>query len=223
MLVHPDMVLLEHVGPHTVFTILGAEVHLVWKDMSPVHTDVGLTVTPTVSFRECPPNPDVLFVPGGLGGTVALMDDDEVRGFLGDRGPTARYVTSVCTGSLLLGAAGLLRGFRATSHWYVRDLLALMGVTVAEDRVVSDRNRITAVGVSAGLDLGLQIAAQLAGEDIVRRIQLLIEYDPKPPFDAGSPDRAGPALADDGRQRRAQGIDEADQAALRARDRLGFG
>ncbi len=220
MLVHPDMVLLDHVGPHTVFTILGAEIHLVWKDLSPVDTDVGLTVTPTVSFEDCPSDLDVLFVPGGLGGTVAVMDDDEVRAFIGERGSTARYVASVCTGSLLLGAAGLLRGYRATSHWYVRDLLTLMGATVADDRVVPDRNRITAAGVSAGLDLGLQIAAQLAGEDVARRIQLLIEYDPKPPFDAGSPERAGAVLAGDVRQRRAQGIDEARQAAMRARDRL---
>ncbi|MEK9282779.1 DJ-1/PfpI family protein [Bradyrhizobium sp. ISRA442] len=118
-------------------------------------------------------------------------------------------VTSVCTGSLLLGAAGLLNGYEATSHWYVRDLLSLMGATVRKDRVVVDRNRITGGGVTAGIDFALTIAAKISGEDVAKRAQLLIEYDPKPPFDAGAPDQAGPALVGDVLARRKKLIDEA--------------
>ncbi|MFN8632981.1 MAG: DJ-1/PfpI family protein [Chloroflexota bacterium] len=223
MLVYPNMILLDLACPQTVFSIFGAEIHLVGKDASPVRTDVGIPVTPTTTLADCPTDLDLLFVPGGLGGTVALMDDDDVLGFLAARGANAGYVTSVCTGSLLLGAAGLLRGYHATSHWYVRDLLSLMGATVQADRVVADRNRVTAGGVTAGMDFALQVVATLGDEEAARRIQLLLEYDPKPPFDAGSPGAAGQALADDVRQRRGSVLETARQAALRARDRLGPG
>jgi cyclohexyl-isocyanide hydratase len=135
-------------------------------------------------------------------------------------GETARFVTSVCTGSLLLGAAGLLRGYQATSHWYVRDLLPLMGGIVRSDRVVEDRNRLTGGGVTAGIDFGLTIASRLAGEETAKRIQLLIEYDPKPPFDAGSPERAGPALTNDILRRRKEAIAQAESAAKVAGESL---
>jgi transcriptional regulator GlxA family with amidase domain len=158
----------------------------------------------------------VLFVPGGLKGTVDAMKDSATIDFLKSRGERARFVTSVCTGSLLLGAAGLLKGYSATSHWYVRQLLPLMGATLRKDRVVEDRNRITAGGVTAGIDFRLTIGAKLANEDAARRVQLLIEYDPKPPFDAGSPERAGPALADVILQRRGALIAEAEAAAREA-------
>jgi transcriptional regulator GlxA family with amidase domain len=149
------------------------------------------------------------------------MDDREVLDFLASWGGTARYVTSVCTGSLLLGAAGLLRGYRATSHWYVRDLLPLMGATATPDRVVVDRNRLTGGGVTAGLDFGLTLVAALRGEDLARRVQLVLEYDPRPPYAAGSPETAGPSAAADVRRRRAAVLEDARQAALRARARLG--
>jgi putative intracellular protease/amidase len=221
MLVYPDMVLLDLVGPQTVFSLLMAQVHLVWKERRAVPTDVGVAVQPTTTFAECPEELDVLFVPGGLKGTVAAMDDDEVVRFLAARGARARYVTSVCTGSLLLGAAGLLRGHRATSHWYVRDLLPLLGATPAADRVVVDRNRLTGGGVTAGLDFGLTLAAALRGEEYARRIQLVLEYEPQPPYRAGTPETAGPEATDDVRRRRAPVIAAAQQAALRAKTRLG--
>lgn len=221
LLVHPDMVLLDLVGPQTGFSLLMAKVHLVWKDRAPLTTDVGIAIAPTTTFADCPEALDVLFVPGGLKGSVACMEDAEVLDFLAARGARARYVTSVCTGGLVLGAAGLLKGYRATSHWYVRDYLALMGASVETGRVVVDRNRITGGGVTAGIDFGLTIGAALRGEEYARRVQLVIEYDPKPPFDSGSPEGAGAARVDDIRRRRAPLLTAAEQAARRAKSRLG--
>ena len=194
MLVYPEMILLDLVGPQTVLSIAMTEIYLIGRTRDPVMTDVGVPITPTATLADSPADLDIVFVPGGLGGTVKLMGDREVLDFLADRGSRARYVTSVCTGSLVLGAAGLLRGYRATSHWYVRDLLPLMGATMATDRVVVDRNRITGGGVTAGLDFGLTLAAALRGDTTAQRIQLLLEYAPKPPFDAGEPETAGAGL-----------------------------
>jgi cyclohexyl-isocyanide hydratase len=196
MLVYPDMVLLDLIGPQTVLAIAGGEIHLVWKDLNPVTTDVGIPIATTTTLANCPKDLDVLFVPGGLKGSAALMEDAEVLAFLKDRGSRAKYVTSVCTGSLVLGAAGLLNGYRATSHWYVRDLLPLMGATLVKDRVVIDRNRLTGGGVTAGIDFGLSLASLMGGEDLARRIQLLIEYAPKPPFNSGEPETAAKSLVD---------------------------
>ncbi|MEH2485466.1 DJ-1/PfpI family protein [Bradyrhizobium sp. AZCC 2230] len=222
MLIYPGMILQDLVGPQTVFSILQADVRLVWKDKSPVATDVGIALPATDTFDTCPAELDVLFVPGGLGGSIACMKDEDVIGFLASRGPRARYVTSVCTGSLVLAAAGLLRGYQATSHWYVRDLLPLMGATLRAERVVEDRNRLTAGGVTSGIDFGLTLAARLSNEDTAKRIQLLIEYDPKPPFDAGSPESAGPALTREILQRRAPLIEAARKEAEMAKERLGI-
>jgi len=215
MLIHPDMVFLDLIGPQTVFSLAMAEVHLVWKDRQPVSTDVGVPIAATTSFSDCPHNLDALFVPGGLKGSIALMEDENVLAFLADRGKDARYVTSVCTGSLVLGAAGLLKGYRATSHWYVRDYLPLMGAIVEPGRVVVDRNRVTRGGVTAGLDFGLTLVAELRGKDLAKRIQLVLEYDPKPPFDAGAPDRATD-LADEVRRTRAPLLAAARETAIRA-------
>jgi cyclohexyl-isocyanide hydratase len=220
MLVHPDMVMLDLIGPMTVFSLLRAELHLVWKDRQPVTNDLGLPVTPTTSYADCPTELDVLFVPGGLKGSVALMEDAQTLAFLADRGARARYVTAVCTGSLVLGAVGLLKGYRATGHWYIRDLLALMGASVEHSRVVSDRNRITGGGVTAGIDFGLTVAAELRGEETARLIQLVLEYDPQPPFDAGSPERAGAKLTGDVLARRQPLIDAAKRSAELAKTRL---
>ena len=140
------MILLDLAGPLTVFNLMRGEVHLVAKDRTPVPTDVGTSIAPAMTLEQCPAHLDVLFVPGGLEGTVA-----------------AGFVTSVCTGSLLLGTAGLLRGYVATSHWYVRDLLGLMGATAKADRVVVDRNRVTAAGVTGGLDFAFALARQIRG------------------------------------------------------------
>jgi cyclohexyl-isocyanide hydratase len=216
MLIHDDMILMDLNGPQTVFSLLMANVLLVSKDFAPVRTDVGIVVQPTATFENCPRDLDVLFVPGGLRGSIACMADRQVLDFIADRGQRARYVTSVCTGSLVLAAAGLLKGFRATSHWYVRDLLPLMGATLDHARVVEDRNRITGGGVTAGIDFALTLAARLTDEASAKRVQLVIEYDPQPPFAAGSPESAGRALAEDVLSRRAPLIEAARRLALAA-------
>lgn len=192
MLVHPNMVALDLIGPMTVFSIMRARVNLVWKDLSPVTTDIGLPVAATQSFADVPPNLDVLFVPGGLMGTIACMNDPEVLAFLADRGARAKWVTSVCTGSLALAAAGLLKGYGATSHWRVARHLPKMGARHIDQRIVIDRNRMTGGGVTAGIDFGLTLAARLKDEETARRIQLILEYAPEPPFRNGTPQEAGP-------------------------------
>ena len=194
MLVYPRMVMLDLVGPQTVLNIAQCEIHLVWKDKTPVATEVGISVTPTTTFAECPRDIDVLFVPGGIMGTTACMNDPEVLTFLADIGAQAKYVTSVCTGALVLGAAGLLKGYRAATLWAVMDILPLLGATPVNDRVVVDRNRMTGGGVTAGLDFGLVLAEKLRGREMAERVQLTIEYAPKPPFHSGTPDEADPAL-----------------------------
>lgn len=220
MLVHPDMVMLDLIGPLTVLSLLRAELHLVWKDRQRVTTDLDLPVTPTTSYADCPADLDVLFIPGGLKGSVALMEDAQTLAFLADRGARARYVTAVCTGSLVLGAAGLLKGYRATGHWYIRDLLGAMGASVEHSRVVTDRNRITGGGVTAGIDFGLTVATKLRDEETARLIQLVLEYDPQPPFDTGSPERAGTKLTSDVLARRKPLIDAARRNADFAKTRL---
>lgn len=222
MLVHSDMILLDLVAPMTVFNLMGANTRLIAKTTDPVISDVGLPVKPTEAFEGAPSGLDVLFVPGGLKGTTDAMKDERTIEFLRSAGERASLVTSVCTGSLLLGAAGLLKGYRATSHWYVRDLLPLMGGITVHDRVVVDRNRITAGGATAGVDFGLSVVASLKGEEMARRIQLVLEYDPKPPFDAGAPERAGATLTNDVLQRRGPVIFEAEQAVRAAGKRLGI-
>jgi cyclohexyl-isocyanide hydratase len=194
MLVHPGMVMQDFVGPLTIFNLVHAEIHLVWKRREPVMTEVGLPVMPSTPFADCPTTLDVLFVPGGLDGSIMMMDDAEVLEFLADRGKTARYVTSDCTGALVLGAAGLLRGYKATGHWYIRDLLSLLGATPINERVVHDRNRITGGGVTAGIDFGLTLASLLRSRDDAEWIQLVIEYAPAPPFNAGLPQTAPKAV-----------------------------
>lgn len=194
MLVHPKMVLLDLVTAQTVFALTMSDIHLVWKARDPVSTDLGIAVTPTMTFDDCPHDLDVLFVPGGLGGTIECMKDDGVLQFLNQRGETARFVTSVCTGSLLLGAAGLLAGYEATGHWHSCELLPLLGASLRRERVVVDRNRITGGGVTAGLDFGLEIATRLRDAEWAKSIQLVLEYDPQPTFSAGTPSGAGPAV-----------------------------
>jgi cyclohexyl-isocyanide hydratase len=193
MILFPDMTQLDLTGPFEVFARMpGVTVHLLWKTLQPVRTDRGLTILPTVTFDTCPAL-DLVCVPGGPG-QVALMEDQAVLGFLRQAAVTCRYVTSVCTGSLVLGAAGLLKGYRATTHWASRDQLALLGAEPVDARVVFDRNRITGAGVTSGIDFALAVAAHLSGEDAAKQIQLQMEYAPQPPFDAGSPASAGPVV-----------------------------
>lgn len=222
MLVYPGMVALDLIGPMTVFNIMRFDVQLVWKDKMPISTDVSLPFTATQTFDECPENVDVLFVPGGLMGTIACMNDPEVCSFLADRGARAQWVTSVCTGGLLLGASGLLRGYDATAHWAVAELLPLMGARHVDKRVVRDRNRMTGGGVTAGIDFALALAAEMKGEEAARRVQLIIEYAPEPPFANGTPQQAGAERVAEMRKGRTWMDNQARLAAEAAGARLGI-
>lgn len=196
LLVYPGMFLQDLVGPLTMFeALMNRDIHLLWKNLEPTGQPGPsnlIPVKPTTTFAQCPDKLDVLFVPGGVPGTFAMMEDQEVLDFLADRGGKARYVTSVCTGSLILGAAGLLEGYKATSHWATLDVLKELGAIPTRQRIVEDRNRITGGGVTAGLDFGLLLAARLRGQTYAEAVQLYLEYDPAPPFQAGSPETAPP-------------------------------
>jgi cyclohexyl-isocyanide hydratase len=224
MLLYPGLSALDLVGPHPFFAELSnSQVHLLWKDKDPVVSSLGYSLVPTTSMKDCPRDLDVLFVPGGTSGTFAMMDDDEILSFVADRGRRARYVTSVCTGSLILGAAGLMKGYHATCHWRFRDLLPMFGATPVEERVVIDRNRITGGGVTAGIDFGLVIAARLRGRQAAEVLQLYNEYDPHPPFAAGTPAVAPPAAKDAAYRALASAYDQGRAAAVRARERRHLG
>jgi cyclohexyl-isocyanide hydratase len=193
MLLYPSFTALDLVGPQYMFaSLMGAKVHLVAKAKTPVMSDTGMAIVPTATFDQCPKSLDILFVPGGSQGTLNAMQDKATLRFLADRGARAKLVTSVCTGSLVLGAAGLLEGYKATSHWATRDLLTHFGATPTDARVVRDRNRITGAGVTAGLDFGLSIVGQLRDREYAETVQLLAEYAPEPPFSAGSVRTAAP-------------------------------
>jgi len=187
MLMYPGMTLMDLIGPHHMLAgLMGAKIFLVAKSLDPVTSDTGVTITPNASFETCPRDLTVLFAPGGTDGTLAAAADPQTRAFIADRGARANYVTSVCTGSLILGAAGLLKGYKATSHWSVRHVLAGFGAIPTDARVVRDRNRITGAGVTAGLDFGLTMVAELRGRTYAECCQLMSEYDPNPPFHSGS-------------------------------------
>jgi cyclohexyl-isocyanide hydratase len=202
MLIFQDMTQLDFTGPYEVFAQMeGCEVRVIAGSRDAVAAKGGLKLLPDTTLADAP-QLDVLFVPGGPG-VGALMEDRAVLEFLRRQASGAEYVTSVCTGALVLGAAGLLKGYRATTHWLSLDLLPIFGATPAPDRVVVDRNRVTGGGVTAGIDFALAIAAEVLGADAAKRIQLLIEYNPAPPFACGHPDTADPAIVDALRQERA--------------------
>lgn len=214
LLLYPDLTQLDLTGPLEVLARLpGATVHTVWKQPGPVRADSGLSLVASTGFADCPPL-DLVFVPGGFG-QIALMDDDETLGFVRHHGERARWVTSVCTGSLVLGAAGLLRGYRAATHWMFMDLLPAYGAVPVAERVVIDRNRITAGGVTAGIDFGLRVVAEVAGDATAQAVQLALEYDPQPPFACGHPRVAPAALVDAVRARFAERIARRQAQALR--------
>ena len=193
LLLFPNLTQLDATGPYEVFArIPGARIHLAAKAATPVASDQGLAIVPTATLDDTPPL-DVVCVPGGVG-VNTLLEDDEVLAFLRRQAEGARFVTSVCTGALALGAAGLLRGYHATTHWMALEFLRAFGAEPVAERVVVDRNRITGAGVTAGIDFAIAIAQRLVGEEWARAIQLQIEYDPAPPFDSGSPRSADPAL-----------------------------
>jgi cyclohexyl-isocyanide hydratase len=192
MLLYPGLTLLDLIGPQTVFSWF-SNIHLVWKTTELIRSDSGINLKPTATFSTCPRELDILFVPGGFG-QQKLMGDTEVLSFLAGRGSHAKYITSVCSGSLLLGAAGLLNGYKATSHWAAREGLAAFGAIPTDARVVVDRNRVTGGGVTAGIDFGLVLLAKLRGDDAAKLTQLAMEYDPQPPFQSGTPKTADPAI-----------------------------
>ena len=195
VLLFPNVTQLDFTGPAQISSRFpNTQVHLAWHDFNPVPTDAGWCIVPTTTLENCP-QADVLFVPGGSG-TFDLFDDVAALEFLRGQASNARWVTSVCTGSFALAAAGLLTGYRATSHWASLKMLEMFGVTPVSERVVRDGNRITGAGVTSGIDFAFVLAAELFGDDVARRIQLAVEYDPAPPFDYGSPAKADPQIVE---------------------------
>ncbi|MFA7261671.1 MAG: DJ-1/PfpI family protein [Caulobacter sp.] len=198
MLLYPGFTALDLVGPHYFFgSMMGATVHLVTNqsNLAPVPSDLGLAIAPTTTLVDAPKAPTVLFVPGGTTGTLAAAADPATLVFLRDRSAAARFTTSVCTGSVILGAAGLLRGKRATSHWAVRETLGHFGATPVNERVVVDGKIVTGAGVSAGLDFALTLVEMLRGRPYAEALMLQGEYHPAPPFAGGTPETTDPALA----------------------------
>jgi cyclohexyl-isocyanide hydratase len=199
-LLFPNVTQLDLTGPVQLFSRLpGATIDLVWHTLDPVPTDAGFSIVPTVTFDDAP-QADVIMVPGGQGAFDLLADEAALQ-FVRTQAAAARYITSVCTGAFVLGAAGLLDGRRATTHWASHSMLDLVGAIPEHARVVRDGNVITGGGVTSGIDFALVVAAELFGDDAARRVQLTMEYDPHPPFDAGSPDRpdADPTQVQDAR------------------------
>lgn len=185
---------LDAIGPYQVLSTLpGATVRFLAAEPGPVRTDNGMLTVLAEGRYEDAPEPEVLVVPGGPG-TRALLSDERLLAWVRSVHESSRYTTSVCTGSLVLAAAGLLDGIDATTYWASRDELAALGAQPVAERVVERGKVITAAGVSAGIDMALRLAELLAGTQTAQAIQLLIEYDPQPPFDTGSPDKAPPEV-----------------------------
>jgi cyclohexyl-isocyanide hydratase len=219
LLLFPDITQLDLTGPYEVFIKFpDSRVRLVWKTLDPVPAGGGMRIVPDTTFAECP-QLDLLCVPGGAG-MNRLLNDDETLDFLRGQAAGARYVTSVCTGALVLGAAGLLKGRRATTHWMSHDMLSAFGAIPVAERVVRDGNIVTGGGVTAGIDFALAVAAEHLGAETARAIQLGIEYDPAPPFDSGSPRSADPGLVARTRDKAAARQEEREAAVRRAAERL---
>jgi cyclohexyl-isocyanide hydratase len=219
LVIFPKVTQLDFTGPLQVFSsVPGARVHLIWKRIEPVSSDSVLTLTPTVTFADCP-QLDVICVPGGVG-TDDMVNDEEMLAFLRKQAAGAKYITSVCTGSLVLGAAGLLSGYRATTHWTAMDHLARFGATSARTRVCVDRNRVTGGGVTAGIDFALTLVSIMIDRQSAEMIQLRLEYNPAPPFNSGSPDTAPPEIVARMREKIAPAKARRDEAIARAAARL---
>jgi cyclohexyl-isocyanide hydratase len=218
LVLFPKVTQLDFTGPLQVFSSLpGAKVHLIWKRIEPVASDSVLTLTPTTTFADCP-QLDVICVPGG-GGTDDMVNDEEMLDFLRRQADGAKYITSVCTGSLVLGAAGLLRGYRATTHWTAMEFLSAFGATPTKTRVCVDRNRITGGGVTAGIDFALTLVSILCDRPTAEAIQLQLEYNPAPPFNSGSPETASAEvlalLRERGAPRQARRLEAVARASAR--------
>jgi len=219
LVIFPKVTQLDLTGPLQVFSsVPGAKVHLIWKRIEPVASDSVLTLTPTTDFADCP-QLDVICVPGGSG-TDDMVNDAEMLDFLRRQAKSAKYITSVCTGSLVLGAAGLLKGYRAATHWSAMDLLGAFGATPTRTRVCVDRNRITGGGVTAGIDFALTLVSILVDRPTAEMIQLRLEYNPAPPFNSGSPDTAPPEILAQMQERIAPFRKRRTEAVERAAARL---
>ena len=221
-LLFPNVTQLDLTGPAQVLSRLGnVTIDLVAKDMEPVMTDAGFALLPTTTLDEAV-MPDILCVPGGFGVNDAI-EDAATLDWVRRTGESATWVTSVCTGSIILGAAGLLRGYRATTHWAQHHLLAAFGAIPVHERVVFDRNRVTGGGVTAGIDFGLALTAAIRGEAHARLVQLGLEYDPSPPFDSGNPARADADTITRYEALAAKAAPGRDERTLAAAARLGEG
>jgi len=219
-LLFPQVQQLDLTGPYDVLASLpDVKVHLIWKDLMPITASTGLMLKPTVTFDDCPAL-DVICVPGGSG-VGPLMEDEPTLAFIKAQAANARYVTSVCTGALVLGAAGLLKGRRATTHWAYHELLAPLGAIAVADRVVRDGNLLTGGGITAGIDFALTLAAELFDQDTAELVQLQLEYAPAPPFQAGSPQTAPARVLAQARQRAAGSLKLRAQITERAAAKLG--
>ena len=221
-LLFPGVTQLDLTGPVQFLSRLPrARVDLVWDSIDPVPTDAGFSIVPTATFAQVP-RADVLCVPGGMG-VAGVINHAPALEWVRQVGMEAEWVTSVCTGALVLGAAGLLQGYRATTHWAWHDLLALFGAEPVQERTVFDRNRVTGGGVTAGMDFALALIGRIAGDDYARAVQLALEYDPAPPFDAGSPAKAGEDLVEIYTQRANRLAPQRRTDLIAAAARLGFG
>lgn len=198
MVLYPGFTALDFVGPYYFFAcLMGAAVHLVTTQtgLDPVASDLGLAIVPTIRLSDVPKPLDILFLPGGTQGTLKMMQDQTVLGFLRDRVSSTKYITSVCTGSMILAAAGMLAGKSATSHWVTRPVLADFGATPVNARVVRDGQIVTGAGVSAGLDLAIELVRLLRGDPYAQALMLQAEYAPQPPIKGGTIDTTEPQLA----------------------------
>jgi cyclohexyl-isocyanide hydratase len=219
LLLFPNITQLDLTGPYEVFTKFpAAKVDLIWKSLAPVTVAGGMQILPSSTFETCP-DLDVICVPGGAG-MNPLLNDDETLAFIKRQAASAQYITSVCTGSLVLGAAGLLKGKRATTHWMSLEMLAEFGALPVAERVVIDGNIVTGGGVTAGIDFALSLAAEIYGEQLAKTIQLAIEYDPHPPYNSGSPASAEDELLAQVRVSSAERQAERADAVKRAAQRL---
>ena len=222
LVIFPKVTQLDLTGPVQVFSsVPGAKLHLIWKRIEPVTSDSVLTLTPTTTFADCP-QLDVICVPGGVG-TDDMINDTDMLDFLRRQAAGAKYITSVCTGSLVLGAAGLLRGYRAATHWTAMDFLEAFGATPTRTRVCIDRNRVTGGGVTAGIDFALTLVSILVDRKTAEAIQLRLEYNPAPPFNSGSPDTAPPEILALMKEKIAPAQVRRAEAIHRAAARLGSG
>jgi transcriptional regulator GlxA family with amidase domain len=219
-LIYPGMTSMDMIGPHFMLTsLIGATTQLVAKTKEPVKDATGLVFLPDADFASAVSDVDVFCVPGGTTGTLDAMKDEATLAFVKNVGGKAKFVTSVCTGSLILGAAGLLDGYEATSHWVAKSLLPIFGAKPAAGRFVRDRNRITAEGVTAGLDMGLSMLAEFRDREFAESVQLVAQYAPRPVFNAGDPSTAPKAVKENMEHMFVKFIQEAGKTGIEAFER----